>query len=1052
MRRTLLLALPLALALGVAAALGYYSSTGSGNASASVGGMSAPTISSATAGAGTVALAWSTVSPPPPGGSVTYYVSRNGGAAGGNCPSSASPTSATSCTDSGLAAGTYDYTVTAVWRSWHATSSSSPVTLASGALDHFSLTAATTTPAAGSTDNLTITAKDSAGNTVTAYGGDQTLTFSGAGTIGSNQPTVTSKTGTAVAFGTAETIAFSSGVATVSGPNNGVMTLYKAETATVTVSDGTHTGSVGVTVAPTAAVSYTVSAPGSATAGSAISASLTAKDTYGNTATAYTGSHTVDFSGPHSSPGGTSPSYPAAVTFTSGAGTASVTLYDAETTTLTATDHASPSITGTSGSIVVSANTAASLSLSAASTTPTAGATDNLTITAKDTWLNTATGYTGDKSLTFGGASNAASGTHPTVTSKTGTAVNFGTAETITFTSGVASVSSGSNGVMTLYKVESASITVGDGSISNGSGLSVTVSPGSIASLSLSAASTTPTAGATDNLTITAKDTWLNTVTGYAGSKNLTFSGASSIGANNPTVTNSSGTAIAFGSTTAITFTSGVATVSGSSNGVMTLYKAEATTVTVSNGTQTGNVSVTVSAAAVANIATTSGGGQSATVSTAFSNPLSATVTDTYGNPKSGISVTFGAPASGASSTFASGGNCTSNPHTYQCVASTNASGVATSSTFTANASQGTYNISATASGGSNPSVNFSETNIGLLHISSLVTGTTSGATSWTGSITVTVTDSSGTAVNGVSVTGAWSPTPAASPSGCTTNASGQCTITPAAASFPSAQITETWTASSLSLSGYSYASASNVESAVTLSRGCAAATVCQTNLTSTTAFTDTTAGTSSSTASLSGTNTPPSGSTVLILIARDGSQSGDTVSSVTGSAISNATPVTSNLNNLSTKAGAFTNLWVYRAQGTGATTTPAVTVNFSQSDNRATLVQVIVLSGENTTNPIAQFNNANKCTAGCTTTATATLTNALSTGSKEIVLVGEAKATATAMTSASWATKLFWARLSGTRGANDGSFFGTSAASGTVTLGTASLWGAIALEIARSS
>jgi hypothetical protein len=36
--------------------------------------------------------------------------------------------------------------------------------------------------------------------------------------------------------------------------------------------------------------------------------------------------------------------------------------------------------------------------------------------------------------------------------------------------------------------------------------------------------------------------------------------------------------------------------------------------------------------------------------------------------------------------------------------------------------------------------------------------------------------------------------------------------------------------------------------------------------------------------------------------------------------------------------------------------------------------------------------------------------------------------------------------------GANDGCFFGTSTASGTVTLGTASVWGAIALEAARST
>jgi hypothetical protein len=707
LRKLLVLAnVPLAVVLCVAAATAFFTTTGSGHATATIGSLSAPGAPTATSGAGSVALNWSTVSPPTGTGTVSYYVKRDGANAGGNCPTQASPSTATSCSDSGLSAGTYHYTVTAVWQSWSATSTSTTVTVASGALDHFSLTAATATPTAGAADNLTITAKDSAGNTVTAYGGDMSLTFSGASTIGANQPTVTSKTGTAVAFGAAETISFANGIAAVAGSSNGAMTLYKAETASVTVSDGTHNGSL----------------------------------------------------------------------------------------------------------------------------------------------------------------------------------------------------------------------------------------------------------------------------------------------------------------------------------------------------------SVTVSAAVTASIAATSGAGQSATVSTAFTGPLAATVTDTYGNAKSGVSVTFSGPSSGASATFASGGNCTSNPQTYQCVASTSAGGVATSSAFTANASQGTYNVSATAAGGSNPSVNFSETNIGLLHVSSLATGSTSGATTWTGSITVTVTNSAGTAVNGVSVTGAWSPTSAASPSGCTTNASGQCTITPAAASFPSGQLTETWTVSNLSLSGYSYAAASNVESTITLSRSCAAATVCETNLTSTSVFTDTTAGTSSSTASLSAGNTPPSGSTVLILIARDGSQSGDTVSSVTGSAISNATLVTSLTSNLSSNAGAFTNLWVYRAQGTGTTTTPAVSVTFGKSDNLATLVQVLVLSGENTKTPILQSNNTNKCTASCTTTATATLTSALTTGSKEIVLVGEAKATSTSMSSASWATKLFWANLSGTTGANDGSFFGTSAASGTVTLGTSGIWGALALEVARST
>lgn len=696
---------PLALLVGVPAALGFYGTAGSGYAAATLGTLTAPAAPTATPGAGTVGLSWSSVSPPTGSGTVSYYVQRNGASAGGNCPTQASPSTATSCTDSGLSAGTYSYTVTAVWRSWSATSGSTAATT-TGPLDHFSLAAATTTPTAGAGDNLTITAKDSAGNTVASYDGDQTLTFGGAGTIGANQPTVTSKTGTAVAFGTAETIAFSNGVATASGSGNDVMTLYKAETTTVTVSDGTHTGSLLVAVSP----------------------------------------------------------------------------------------------------------------------------------------------------------------------------------------------------------------------------------------------------------------------------------------------------------------------------------------------------------AAAGRIAATGGGGQSATAGSTFANPLVATVKDSYGNLKPGATVTFTAASSGASATFASGGNCTSNPQTYQCVATTDAGGVATSSAFTAGAVAGTYNVSATASGGSSPSVNFSETNVGLLHVSSLATGSTSGATTWTGSVTVTVADSAGSPVSGVMVTGGWSPTSSASPSGCTTSSSGQCTITPTAGAFPSGQLAETWAVSNLSLSGYSYAAASNVESAITLSQNCAAGTVCETTLTSASAFTDTTAGTSSSTASLSPGNTPPAGSTVLILIARNGSQSGDAVSSVGGSAIGGATQVTSLTGNLSSKAGAFTNLWVYRAQGTGATTGPGVTITFNAGDNIATLVQVIVLSGENTQAPIAQSNNADECTTACTTTATVTLPGSLSTGSQEIVLVGEAANTGASMSSSSWATKMFWARVKGGSGCNYGSFFGTSVAGGTVTLGVADVWGALALQIARAT
>src|SRR6202044_3197418 len=103
-------------------------------------------------------------------------------------------------------------------------------------------------------------------------------------------------------------------------------------------------------------------------------------------------------------------------------------------------------------------------------------------------------------------------------------------------------------------------------------GLAVTVGTGTQAGLTLSAASTAPTAGAADNLTVTALDTYGNTATTYTGSHNLSFGGSSaSPNGTNPTVSNATGTALNFGAVTPITFTNGVATVTGSSNGVMKL-------------------------------------------------------------------------------------------------------------------------------------------------------------------------------------------------------------------------------------------------------------------------------------------------------------------------------------------------------------------------------------------------------------------------------------------------------------------------------------------------
>jgi hypothetical protein len=107
---------------------------------------------------------------------------------------------------------------------------------------------------------------------------------------------------------------------------------------------------------------------------------------------------------------------------------------------------------------------ATELVLAAATTTPTAGATDNLTITAKDALGNTATSYTGSHNLTFGPLADSPSGAHATVTNSSGAATAFGTATAIAFSEGIATVSAGKNGAMVLVKAGSTSLTVSDGS------------------------------------------------------------------------------------------------------------------------------------------------------------------------------------------------------------------------------------------------------------------------------------------------------------------------------------------------------------------------------------------------------------------------------------------------------------------------------------------------------------------------------------------------------------------------------------------------------------
>ena len=82
----------------------------------------------------------------------------------------------------------------------------------------------------------------------------------------------------------------------------------------------------------------------------------------------------------------------------------------------------------------------------------------------------------------------------------------------------------------------------------------------------------------------------------------------------------------------------------------------------------------------------------------------------------------------------------------YECVVTTNSSGDATSSTFTANATTGSYNVTAGASG--TGTVNFALSNVGdvLVITSARVSGATSG-TANLGPITVQQQTTGGTPV-----------------------------------------------------------------------------------------------------------------------------------------------------------------------------------------------------------------------------------------------------------------------------------------------------------------
>jgi hypothetical protein len=232
--------------------------------------------------------------------------------------------------------------------------------------------------------------------------------------------------------------------------------------------------------------------PSPTTAGVAGTFTVTALNADDTVNTGYTG--TVHFT--NSDP---QTVLPADYTFTAadqGVHTFTATLKTAGTQSIAATDTANNSIVGNDTGISVAPAAAASLAFSNVPSSATAGSAFNVTLTAKDAYGNTATGYPGTVHFTSSDA-------------KAVLPANY------TFISGDAGQHTFS---ITFKTASTQSVTATDTATSSitGTASGIVVTPAAASKFILSAPSSV-THGATFSVTLTVEDAYGNVVTGYVG-------------------------------------------------------------------------------------------------------------------------------------------------------------------------------------------------------------------------------------------------------------------------------------------------------------------------------------------------------------------------------------------------------------------------------------------------------------------------------------------------------------------------------------------------------
>ena len=370
---------------------------------------------------------------------------------------------------------------------------------------------------------------------------------------------------------------------------------------TVTGTDAGKTGVATLTVNAASAASFGLTNPGAQTAGVAYNQTITALDAFGNVATSYSGTQTIAFSGAASSPNATAPSYPASVSFAGGVGTASITLSDAASTTLTATQG---SLTGNTTFTVNPATPNKVVLSTEPPATGVAGvALTSFTAKVEDSFGNVETGSnTGNNDII-----NLTVATGPGTISSGASATAAGGAATF------ASTILDTAGTYTL--------TATDGTRSIGTATSApatTISPAAPASVVFTAEPpATGTAGAAlSSFTVKVEDSFGNVETGSNTGNNDTV---------NLTVATGPGSIASGASGTA---SGGVATFSSTVLNTAGSYTFTATDGSRSIATATSTPATVISGAAAASFSLTNPGTQSA--GTAYNQTI--TALDPFGN------------------------------------------------------------------------------------------------------------------------------------------------------------------------------------------------------------------------------------------------------------------------------------------------------------------------------------------------------------------------------------------------------------------------------------